>query len=222
MVAPFFALTQLPLLAWPGRASTSSAAAPPSLQHAQRHCQARYLINPRTASAFAEHNPWRFNEPFESNSFGTFNPSGRGPNRTAASASPAPSRPTLLNEFNFQLIPAAGVTLPITTPAAPLRTLAATVSITPNFTNGKGVPRQGADIQIDPFYSLNNSSPIPANWSGFVYAWSNNNDEDSRHHTLSSVSYRTIRPERRHSIDPASTPATVNQGGQFWELKTPG
>jgi hypothetical protein len=177
-----------------------------------------YAVNSAHRLSFrGTHIPWRFNEPFESSSLGTFTSLWSRPNRTAALSLTSTISPTLLNEFNFSVNSDGRGDIAYNS-ACGARCERSTYGFNyPQiYPNGKEFPGKLPTIQIDPFYSLNNSSPYPGYWSGFVYAWSNNMTKVLGNHTFKSGIF-IERSGQKDGIQltTASAPATVNQGGQF-------
>ena len=168
------------------------------------------------------HIPWRFNEPFQDSSLGRFKSLWSRPNRTAAFSVTSTFSPTLVNEFNFSVNsdgkgdiaydPGCG---------APCERSTYGINYPQIFPVGKEFPGKLPTIQIDPFYSLNNSSAYPGYWSGFVYAWANNVTKTIANHTLKfGVFIERSGQNDGIQLTTASAPATVNQGGQFRFIDT--
>jgi len=168
------------------------------------------------------HIPWRFNEPFQDNSLGTFQSLWSRPNRTAALSLTSTITPTLLNEFNFS-VNSDGKGDIAYNPACGAQCERSTYGLNyPQiFPTGKEFPGKLPTIQIDPFYSLNNSSAYPGFWSGFVYAWSNNMTKTVANHTFKfGVFIERSGQNDGIQLTTASAPATVNQAGQFRFIDT--
>ncbi len=166
--------------------------------------------------------PWDFNEPFQDNSLGTFQALWSRPNSTGALSLTSTITPTLLNEFNFS-VNSDGKGNIAYNPACGAPCNRATYGLTyPQiFPTGKEFPGKLPTIQIDPFYSLNNSSAYPGYWSGFVYAWSNNMTKILGNHTIKfGVFIERSGQNDGIQLTTASAPATVNQAGQFRFIDT--
>lgn len=182
-----------------------------------------YVLSPVHRVSFrGTHIPWRFNEPFQDSSLGRFQSLWSRPNRTGAISVTSTISPTLLNEFNFSVNsdgrgdiaynPACG---------APCERATYGINYPQIFPQGKEFAQKLPTIQIDPFYSLNNSSAYPGFWSGFVYAWSNNMTKTIANHTLKfGVFIERSGQNDGIQLTTASAPATVNQGGQFRFIDT--
>ncbi len=166
--------------------------------------------------------PWNFNEPFQDSSLGTFTSLWARPNRTAAASLTSTISPTLLNEFTFSANSDGKGDIAYN-PACGPRCERSNVGLNYPFIfpNGKEFPGKIPTIQIDPFYSLNNSSAYPGYWSGFVYAWSNNITKTISNHTLKAgIFIERSGQNDGIQLTTASAPATVNQAGQFRFIDT--
>ncbi|MFN7919650.1 MAG: carboxypeptidase regulatory-like domain-containing protein [Bryobacteraceae bacterium] len=182
-----------------------------------------YLISPaHRLSVRGTHIPWRFNEPFQDNSLGTFQALWSRPNRTGAVSLTSTISPTFLNEFTFSVNSDGKGDIPYN-PAcgAPCERSSYGINYPQIFPNGKEFPGKLPTIQIDPFFSLNNSSAYPGFWSGFVYAWSNNMTKTVANHTFKyGIFIERSGQNDGIQLTTASAPATVNQGGQFRFIDT--
>lgn len=182
-----------------------------------------WVINPaHRFSVRGTHIPWNFNEPFQDSSLGTFTSLWARPNRTAAASLTSTISPTLLNEFTFS-VNSDGKGDIAYNPGCGPRCERSSVGINYPFIfpTGKEFPGKIPTIQIDPFYSLNNSSAYPGYWSGFVYAWSNNITKTISNHTIKAgIFIERSGQNDGIQLTTASSPATVNQAGQFRFIDT--
>ncbi len=182
-----------------------------------------WMISPvHRFSVRGTHIPWTFNEPFQDSSLGTFTSLWSRPNRTAAASLTSTISPTLLNEFTFSLNSDGKGSIAYDTACGP-RCERSSVGLNYSFIypNGKEFPGKLPTIQIDPFYSLNNSSAYPGYWSGFVYAWSNNITKTWGNHTFKAgIFIERSGQNDGIQLTTASAPATVNQAGQFRFIDT--
>lgn len=182
-----------------------------------------YLINQKHRISFRGTTiPWIFNEPFQDNSLGTFQALWSRPNSTGTISVTSTLTPTLLNEFNFSANSDGKGTIAYN-PAcgAPCERSTYGLNYPQIYPVGKEFAGKIPTIQIDPFYSLNNSSAYPGFWSGFVYAWSNNMTKTVGNHTLKfGIFIERSGQNDGIQLTTASSPATVNQAGQFRFLDT--
>lgn len=182
-----------------------------------------WIINPvHRFSIRGTHIPWTFNEPFQDSSLGTFTSLWSRPNRTAAATLTSTLSPTLLNEFTFS-VNSDGKGDIAYNPACGARCERSSIGLNYPyiFPNGKEFAGKMPTIQIDPFYSLNNSSAYPGYWSGFVYAWSNNVTKTIAGHTFKAgIFIEKSGQNDGIQLTTASAPATVNQAGQFRFIDT--
>ncbi len=182
-----------------------------------------YVIsNTHRLSVRGTHIPWDFNEPFQDSSLGTFTSLWSRPNRTAAASLTSTISPTLLNEFTFSVNSDGKGNIAYDN-ACGARCERSSVGLNYPFIfpNGKEFPGKIPTIQIDPFYSLNNSSAYPGYWSGFVYAWSNNITKTWGSHTFKAgIFIERSGQNDGIQLTTASAPATVNQAGQFRFIDT--
>ncbi|MBI2685981.1 MAG: TonB-dependent receptor [Acidobacteria bacterium] len=182
-----------------------------------------YVLNSAHRLSFrGTHVPWRFNEPFQDSSLGTFQALWSRPNRTGTISLTSTISPTFLNEFNFSANSDGKGDIPYN-PAcgAPCERSTYGINYPQIFPVGKEFPGKLPTIQIDPFYSLNNSSAYPGYWSGFVYAWSNNMTKIIGNHTMKfGIFIERSGQNDGIQLTTASAPATVNQGGQFRFIDT--
>ena len=182
-----------------------------------------YVLNPNhRISLRGTHVPWTFNEPFQDSSLGTFQALWSRPNRTAALSLTSTITPTLLNEFNFSVnSDGKGDIAYNKACGAPCERSTYGINYPYIFPNGKEFAGKIPTIQIDPFYSLNNSSAYPGYWSGFVYAWSNNLTKIMGNHTMKfGIFIERSGQNDGIQLTTASAPATVNQAGQFRFIDT--
>jgi hypothetical protein len=182
-----------------------------------------YLMNAQHRITFrGTHIPWTFNEPFQDSSLGTFRSLWSRPNRTAALSVTSTISPTLLNEFTFSAnSDGKGDIAYDRTCGAPCERSTFGINYPMIFPNGKDFPGKIPTIQIDPFYSLNNSSAYPGYWSGFVYAWSNNVTKTIANHTIKAgIFIERSGQNDGIQLTTATAPATVNPGGQFRFIDT--
>jgi hypothetical protein len=183
-----------------------------------------YLMSSAHRLSFrGTHIPWRFNEPFQDGSMGTFKALWSRPNRTAALSLTSTISPTLLNEFtvsansdglgDIAYDPGCG---------APCERSTYGLNYPFIFPGTKIFNGKLPAIAIDGFSTLNGpNSAYPGSWSGFVYAWANNTTKILNNHTIKFG----VVIERSGQIDhiqftTASAPATVNQNGSFRFLDT--
>ena len=168
------------------------------------------------------HVPWTFNEPFQDSSLGRFQALWSRPNRTAALSLTSTITPTFLNEFNFSVnSDGKGDIAYNSACGAACERSTYGINYPFVFPNGKEFPGKLPTIQIDPFYSLNNSSAYPGYWSGFVYAWSNNTTKILGNHTIKfGIFIERSGQNDGIQLTTASAPATVNQAGQFRFIDT--
>lgn len=166
--------------------------------------------------------PWDFNEPFQDSSLGTFTSLWSRPNRTAAATLTSTISPTLLNEFTFSVNSDGKGSIAYNPACGALCERSAKgINYPFIFPVGKEFPGKIPTIQIDPFYSLNNSSAYPGYWSGFVYAWSNNITKTINGHTFKAgIFIERSGQNDGIQLTTASAPATVNQAGQFRFIDT--
>ena len=165
--------------------------------------------------------PWDFNEPFQDNSLGTFRSLWSRPNRTAAISLTSTVSPTLLNEFTFSANQDRGFIYYDSSCGAPCERSTYGINYPVLFPDGKEFPGKLPTIQIDPFYSLNNSSAYPSGAAGFVYVWSDSVTKTWGKHTMKAgISIERSGQNDGIQLTTASAPATVNQGGQFRFIDT--
>jgi hypothetical protein len=182
-----------------------------------------YLLSSmHRVSVRGTHIPWTFNEPFQDNSLGRFKALWSRPNRTGAVSVTSTITPTLLNEFTFSAnSDGKGDIAYDRSCGAPCERSTYGINYPYVFPVGKEFAGKLPTIQIDPFYSLNNSSAYPGYWSGFVYAWSDNVTKTIANHTIKmGVFIERSGQNDGIQLTTASAPATVNQGGQFRFLDT--
>jgi hypothetical protein len=166
--------------------------------------------------------PWTFNEPFQDSSLGTFRSLWSRPNRTAALSVTSTISPTFLNEFTFSAnSDGKGEIAYDSRCGAPCERSTYGINYPMIFPRGKDFAGKLPTIQIDPFYSLNNSSAYPGYWSGFVYAWANNITKTIANHTFKAGIFLERSGQNDGiQLTTATAPATVNPGGQFRFIDT--